>query len=352
MTMAEPLRVVHYINAFFGGLGGEEEARTAVSLQDGVLGPGRLLEQILADEGQVIATIMCGDGYFSEHEEAVVAQVQGYLRELKPDIFLAGPAFRSGRYGLACGRLCLEAERLGIPAITGMHEENPGSDLYRPQHLYIVATTASAVGMQPALQRMVALAIKRARGMPLASAAEEGFLPRAVRRTVRTNTPAATRAVIMALQKWRGERFSSELTVETFETIPPPPPLDDPRKILFALVTESGLVPRGNPDRLPAAGATHWARYSIATMERLVPGEWDGVHGGYDNTAALQDPNRVVPLDAIRALEHEGLIGTLLDELFVTVGNLGSLNAMKRIGTEIANTLRQRGVGAVILPAT
>jgi len=116
--MAEPLRVLHYINTFFGGLGGEEEAHTAVSLQDGALGPGRLLEQILADEGQVIATVMCGDGYFSEHEEAVVAQVQGYLRDLQPDIFLAGPAFRSGRYGLACGRLCLEAEGLGIPAIT------------------------------------------------------------------------------------------------------------------------------------------------------------------------------------------------------------------------------------------
>ncbi len=350
--MAEPLRVVHYINAFFGGLGGEEEAHTAVSLQDGALGPGRLLEQILADAGQVIATIMCGDGYFSAHEEAVVEQVQGYLRELKPDVFLAGPAFRSGRYGLACGRLCLEAERLGIPAITGMHEENPGSDLYRPHHLYIIATAASAVDMQPALQRMVALAVKRARGLPLASAAEEGFLPRAVRRTVRTNIPAATRAVAMALRKWRGERFSSELTVETFESIPPPAPLTDPRKILFALVTESGLVPRGNPDRLPAAGATHWARYSIAAMERLVPGAWDGVHGGYDNTAALQDPNRVVPLDAVRALEREGMIGRLLDELFVTVGNLGSLNAMKRIGTEIANTLLQCGVGAVILPAT
>ena len=46
------------------------------------------------------------------------------------------------------------------------------------------------------------------------------------------------------------------------------------------------------------------------------------------------------------------MIGQLLDELFVTVGNLGSLNAMKRIGGEIANTLVQRGVGAVILPAT
>jgi glycine reductase len=350
--MAELLRVLHYINAFFGGQGGEEEAQTAVSLQDGALGPGRLLEQILADEGQVIATIMCGDGYFSEHEESVVAQVQGYLRDLKPDIFLAGPAFRSGRYGLACGRLCLEAERLGIPAITGMHAENPGADLYRPQHLYIIATAASAVGMQPALQRMAALAINRRRGLPLGSAAEEGFLPRAVRRTVRTGTPAAARAVAMALKKWRGEPYTSELTVETFEVIPPPPPLSDPSKTLFALVTESGLVPRGNPDRLPSAAATHWAKYSIAGMDRLVPGEWDGVHGGYDNSAALQDPNRVVPLDAVRALEHEGVTGQLLDDLFVTVGNLGSLNAMKRIGAEIANALVQRGVGAVILPAT
>jgi betaine reductase len=350
--MAEPLRVLHYVNAFFGGLGGEEEAHTAVSLQDGALGPGRLLEQILGDEGQVIATIMCGDGYFSEHEETVVAQVQGYLRDLQPDIFLAGPAFRSGRYGLACGRLCLEAERLGIPAITGMHEENPGSDLYRPQHLYVIATAASVVGMQPALQRMAALAIKRRRGQPLGSAAEEGFLPRAVRRTVRTGTPAAARAVDMALKKWHGEAYSSELTVETFEVIEPPPPLGDPSKTLFALVTESGLVPKGNPDRLPSATATHWAKYSIAGMERLVPGEWDGVHGGYDNSAALQDPNRVVPLDAVRALEGEGMIGQLLDELFVTVGNLGSLNAMKRIGAEIANTLVQRGVSAVILPAT
>jgi glycine reductase complex component B subunit gamma len=350
--MAEPLRVMHYINAFFGGLGGEEEAHTGVSLQDGALGPGRLLEQVLADEGQVIATVMCGDGYFNEHEEAVVAQVQGYFRDLKPDVFVAGPAFRSGRYGLACGRLCLEAERLGIPAITGMHEENPGSDLYRPQHLYIIATAASAVGMQPALQRMAALAIKRGRGMPLGFAADEGFLPRAVRRTVRTGTPAAARAIAMALRKWRGEPFTSELTVETFEVIPPPPPLSDPAKILFALVTESGLVPRGNPDRLPAAAATHWARYSIAEMERLMPGQWDGVHGGYDNSAALQDPNRVVPLDAVRALEREGMIGKVMEELFVTVGNLGSLNAMKRIGMEIANTLMQRGVGAVILPAT
>lgn len=350
--MAEPLRMMHYINAFFGGLGGEEEAHTALSLQKGSVGPGRLLQQILGHEGQVIATLVCGDGYFSDREEEVAEQARQYLLDYKPDVFLAGPAFRSGRYGLACGRLCLEAERLGIPAVTGMHVENPGSDLYRPHHVFIIATEPNAAGMRPALERMVALARKRGRGLPLGTAAEEGFLPRAVRRTVRTGVPAAVRAVDMALNKWRGARLTSELTVETFEVMPPPPPLTDPSKVRFALVTESGLVAKGNPDRLPAAGATHFAIYSIAGMDRLIAGTWDAVHGGYDNTAALQDPNRVVPLDAIRELERAGVIGPLLDEMFVTVGNLGSLNAMKRIGADIAQQLLKRGVGAVVLPAT
>ena len=87
-------------------------------------------------------------------------------------------------------------------------------------------------------------------------------------------------------------------------------------------------------------------------MERLQAGEWDAVHGGYDNTAALQDPNRLVPLDVMRALARQGRIGDLLDTIFVTVGNGGRLNAMKRMGAEIAATLQQCGVGAVILSAT
>lgn len=350
--MADVLRVVHFLNAFFGGLGGEEEAAAPVQLRHGAVGPGKLFAQHLAGHGEVVVTILCGDGYFSAHEEGVVQQVREYWREFRPDVFLAGPAFRSGRYGLACGRLCLEAERAGIPAVTGMHEENPGSDLYRREHLYIIATAASAVGMAPALARMAALAIKRGRRQPIGTAAEEGFLSRAVRRTITTGIPAAVRAVDMAMKKWHGMPYTSELPVETFESVPPPAPVQDPASTLFALVTEAGLVRTGNPDRLPAAGATHWARYSLAGMERLQPGEWEVVHGGYDNTAALQDPNRVVPLDALRELLHRGVIGALYNELFVTVGNMGSLNAMRRIGAEIAAELTQRGVGAVIVPAT
>lgn len=347
-----PLRLVHYLNAFFGGIGGEAEAHHALEMHDGPLGPGMLLQQLCSGQAEIVGTVVCGDGYFGEHEEEVARRVRQYVHQQGADAFIAGPAFGSGRYGLACGRLCLEVERLGIPAVTGLHAENPGGEVFLPQHLFAVSTTASAAGMQPALQRMTALALKRARGEPLGSAAQEGFLPRDVRRTVDTGVPAAKRAVDLALRKWKGESYGSEITVETFERVSPPPPIADPSGTLFALVTECGLVPKGNPDRLPASGAGHWAAYDIGGMPHLTPGDWEIVHGGYDNTAALLDPNRVVPLDAMRALQREGVIGGLLDELLVTVGNLASLSAMRKIGAEMAATLKQRGVGAVVLPAT
>ena len=116
----------------------------------------------------------------------------------------------------------------------------------------------------------------------------------------------------MALRKVRNEPFVSELTIEVFEPIPAPSPLRDLSTTRCALVTEAGLVEKGNPHRLPSAGATHWASYSIAGMDRLVSGAWDAVHGGYDNMAALQDPNRIVPLDALRELEQAGQVGELL----------------------------------------
>ena len=347
-----PVRLVHYLNAFFGGVGGEVEAYYAVETCTGPLGPGNLLQRLCAGQAEVVGTVVCGDGYFSEHEESVVERVRQYVREQAADVFIAGPAFGSGRYGLACGRLCVEVERLGIPAVTGLHSENPGGEVFLPRHIFAVNTTASAAGMRQALEGMTALALKRTHGEPIGSAAVEGFLPRDVRRTVETGVPAAKRAVDLALRKWKGDPYSSEITIETFERVLPPPALADPSDTLFALVTECGLVPKGNPDRLPGAGAAHWASYDISDMSTLAHGDWEIVHGGYDTSAALLDPNRVVPLDAIRTLQREGRIGGVLDELLVTVGNLASLNAMKKIGAEMAASLKQRGVGAVMLPAT
>ena len=44
------MRVAHYLNQFFGGLGGEDQANTAPQTQDTAVGPGRLLEQMLGED--------------------------------------------------------------------------------------------------------------------------------------------------------------------------------------------------------------------------------------------------------------------------------------------------------------
>ena len=41
----------------------------------------------------------------SNTDEAIETII-GYLKDKEFDIFFAGPAFRAGRYGSACGHIC------------------------------------------------------------------------------------------------------------------------------------------------------------------------------------------------------------------------------------------------------
>ena len=60
------LRVVHFLNQFFGGLGGEEMANEPVSVIERPVGPGVALQQVLGSDAEIVATIICGDNYFNE----------------------------------------------------------------------------------------------------------------------------------------------------------------------------------------------------------------------------------------------------------------------------------------------
>ena len=100
------MRVLHYVNQFFGRVGGEEVAGIGPSLVDRPLGPGLLLERLLGAQGKVIGTVLCGDNYFAERGEAAALEILELLSPLKFDVLVAGPAFNAGRYGLACGLLC------------------------------------------------------------------------------------------------------------------------------------------------------------------------------------------------------------------------------------------------------
>ncbi len=51
-------RVIHYINQFFAGIGGEEKADVAPEVREGVVGPGMALKGALGNEAEIVATFI------------------------------------------------------------------------------------------------------------------------------------------------------------------------------------------------------------------------------------------------------------------------------------------------------
>ena len=46
--MSDPIRVVHYVNQFFGGIGAEDKADVPPSHRAGPVGPGAALAKLVA----------------------------------------------------------------------------------------------------------------------------------------------------------------------------------------------------------------------------------------------------------------------------------------------------------------
>jgi glycine reductase complex component B subunit gamma len=340
---AERMKVVHYVNQFFAGLGGEEAAGSPPVRLEGAVGPGRGLGL------DVAVTLACGDDFFGEQEDEALAQLLRWLDEERPDVLVCGPSFGSGRYGYACGLLGREAARRGIPAVCGMWPESPGVAAAEGAP-YIVPTTQNVVGMRDALPRLAALAQRLAAGEELGAPQEEGYLPRGLRRNEHAGTSGAARAIELLLGKLAGETHTEASS--SYDQVPPPPAVPDLAAATLALVTEAGCVPQGNPDRLPTIRARAWLRYPIADEDSLAAGRYESIHGGFDVSAANADPNRLVPLDIVRRLQREGRIGHIHDSFYTTTGNGTPVAASTKFGQEIAEELKEAGVEAVILSGT
>ena len=345
-------RVVHYLNQFYAGIGGEEKANIPPQMKEGIVGPGKPLQDALGEEGEIVATMICGDSYFAENIEAVAASVVESLSPYKPDVFVAGPAFNAGRYGIACGAACSAVSKtLGIPVVTAMYEENPALEIYRKE-IYAIPTAKSAVGMAEAISKMAGFVRKLGFRQEIGLPEEEGYFPRGIRVNRFASQTGAERAVDMLMAKLKGEPFKTEYAMPTFEQVPPSSAVKNMSSATIALVTSGGIVPLGNPDRIEAASASKFAEYNIDGVNDLTADAYQTCHGGYDPVYANEDPDRVLPLDAMRDLEKEGAIGKLYDRYYVTVGNATSVSNAQKFGREIAEKLIAADVDGVILTST
>ncbi len=345
-------RVVHYINQFFAGIGGEEKADITPEIRQGAHGPGLALHAAFKGEAEIVATFVCGDNYMANNLDAVVQELVEAAVAHKADALVAGPAFNAGRYGTACGAVCdAVSKKLNIPVITAMYTENPGVDLYRTT-VPIVATDPSARGMGKAIGSMAAVLLKCLRKQPLGSPAEEGLLEKGIRVNQFYATTGAERAVDMLVKKLKNEPFITEYPMPVFDRVEPRPAVQDMSKAIVALVTSGGIVPAGNPDHIAASSAQNYGAYAIDGVDDLQQGAYSTAHGGFDQTYANLDADRVLPVDVLRDLEKEGRIGKLHNTFYSTVGNGTAVSNSKKFGLEIGEKLRDAGVQAVILTST
>ncbi len=346
------IKVVHYINQFFAGIGGEEKADYKPEVREGVVGPGMEFNKRFKDEAEIVATVICGDSYFNENLEEATAEVIEMVKKYNPDIFIAGPAFNAGRYGVACGSITDAVQKeLGIPVLTGMYEENPGADMFK-KSVYVVSTKNSAAGMRKAVKSMAPLALKLAKGEELGSPEEEGYFARGVRKNYFAEKRGSARAVDMLVKKLKGEDFTTEFPMPDFDNVDPNPAVKDLSKAKVALVTSGGIVPKGNPDHIESSSASKYGKYDIDGMMDLTEETHETAHGGYDPIYANEDSDRVLPVDVLRDFEKEGRIGELHRYFYTTTGNGTAVASSKAFAEEFAKELVEDGVDAVILTST
>lgn len=345
-------KAVLYINQFFGQIGGEEKADFAPEIRAEKIGPA--LEFAKKLDADITHTIICGDNYMGSNTEEAVATILNMLEDIEMDIFLAGPAFQAGRYGVACGTIGKAVkEKFGVPVVTSMNVESPGVDMFKKQ-IYIMEGGNIAGRMRKDVAAMVALSNKLLNGEEIKGAEAEGYFPRGIRsqRWLDEGTPASERMIDMLLKKLAGEPFQTEMKIPKIDRVPIAPAIKDLSTARVALITTGGIVPIDNPDKIQSASATRWGRYSVAGMDTLKAGEYKTIHAGFDPAAADADPNVITPIDALRVLETEGVYGSLHPYFYSTVGTGTTEAEAQRMALEIIPFLQEDNVDAVIMVST
>ena len=345
------MRVVHFINQFFANMGGEDTAGMAPTELSGPIGPGQIIESYEDGHIEVVATIACGDNYFAEHQDDALSYVLECVERIKPDALIAGPAFNSGRYGMSCAAVCKAVEnKLNIPAVTGLFEENPAVGIFHGD-ITIARTGHNARKISADLQKTVKLLIKKTSGERLDPQQDEYFAMGRCQ-NIAINSTSAQRALDMIEDIACGRDINTEIPLPTYEKIEKArlnKRLEDAK---IVLITDGGLYPEGNPDKMPSVNANDFRPYSIDGMDGLMPGEYIVRHVGYDSSFVEEDPNRLVPVDALRELEAEGKIGEAHGEYLSTTGVAMSLENSISVGKRMAQYILHKGIDAAILTST
>ncbi|MCP4624752.1 MAG: hypothetical protein GY850_14670 [bacterium] len=168
--------------------------------------------------------------------------------------------------------------------------------------------------------------------------------------------------IVKHVCEWQKKVYSSEDKKFTYDDGPFTPFQKRVSDSSLALITSSGHFVEGkDPEPLGAKNMTQQeaierigefvkAPPQLSTLPVDTPGDKLRVrHGGYDIRGAQADPNVALPLQRLLELEHEGVVGQLVQQAYSFVGACSQKRLLKQIGPQWIEIFKQQPMDAALL---
>ena len=78
----EKLRVVHYVNQFFAGIGGEEKADIKPHIAENLPPISVQLNKLLGEDMEIVGTVVCGDSLLRREYGCASQEVLGMVKSI------------------------------------------------------------------------------------------------------------------------------------------------------------------------------------------------------------------------------------------------------------------------------
>jgi len=231
-----------------------------------------------------------------------------------------------------------------------MYEENPGKEIYATD-IFILKSGDNARKMGAETRKMAEFAFKLYDGTLERDPEKEGFYERGWMVLKKHEDMVSKRAVNMLLDKLAGRPFKTEIPMPVDEKAEAPLPIKDLSQSTVVLITDGAICPQGNPDGMKTGTSTTFYVYPTVGKESLTKEEYTCVHGGFDTSYVIEDPNRLVPLDAMRQLAREGFVK--MHEAFLSTSGLTTpvTNSIS-IAKGMIEYVKNHSIDAAILTST
>lgn len=163
---------------------------------------------------------------------------------------------------------------------------------------------------------------------------------------------ASERSIDMLLRKYYHQEYQTEIEMPEIPDVSVCAPKKALSESVIMLLTDGGLVPKGNPDHMAPFCGNDFYVYDIGFATTLSAADYRISHQGYDHTAVLLDPNRLVPVDAARRLVEKGVIRQLYHKFISVAGVMTPTKQSILLGQRIARYIEESPADAVVITST